>query len=72
MTSIIQRIFHLAAIMLLLTQTLVMPVASLAAVSRACLELVPSVFAPVSGSVPGSVPVSVPGPVSGKSYSRIR
>jgi hypothetical protein len=55
--------------MLLLTQTLVMPVASLAAVSRACLELVPSVFAPVSGSVPGSVPVSVPGPVSGKSYS---
>lgn len=54
--------------MLLLMQTLAMPVANLAAVSRACLELVPSVFA----SVFGSVPVSVPGPVSGKSYSWIR
>ncbi|KAF3388915.1 hypothetical protein F1880_003443 [Penicillium rolfsii] len=47
--------------MLLLMQTLTMPMVNLATVNRACLDLVPSVLA----SVPGSVPVSVPGLVSG-------
>jgi uncharacterized protein YhhL (DUF1145 family) len=49
MASTIQRILHLAAIVMLLMHTLAIPVVNLSAVSRACLEIDTFVSGPVSG-----------------------